>query len=288
MQPPLFGTLQAVNLRGQVPVLCGRLSFRRASLQDSEEKRRAEYAPDRKASAKTAEAAKAMGIRFEGLVVRGKSRKRLSIYGISPGGLGVSAVKLQKEFSAACGTSFGVPSLRMDGENGCGTLEMESRQRFSFTYAGASRRKEGENVCGDQYRFFKGKDGSFYGILSDGMGSGRDAAVAAGSARLSEKLSVAAAVRRDRREHQRLSSGAAERMQRHGGSYPSGSLQRQVDLCEKRRRTHICPAGGKYFQALLDKYAGRGHERDQRRADPAGHQGRGPDRFCKRRRDSRF
>lgn len=104
----------------------------------------------------------AMGIRFEGLVVRGKSRKRLSIYGISPGGLGVSAVKLQKEFSATCGTSFGVPSLRMDGENGCGTLEMESRQRFSFTYAGASRRKEGENVCGDQYRFFKGKDGAAF------------------------------------------------------------------------------------------------------------------------------
>lgn len=160
-------------------------------LQDSEEKRRAESAPDRKASAKTAEAAKAMGIRFEGLVVRGKSRKRLSIYGISPGGLGVSAVKLQKEFSASCGTSFGVPSIRMDGENGCGTLEMESRQRFSFAYAGASRRKEGENVCGDQYRFFKGKDGSFYGILSDGMGSGRDAAAASGiCCAFAEKLSV--------------------------------------------------------------------------------------------------
>ncbi len=37
--------------------------------------------------------------------------------------------------------------------------------------------KKGEVICGDSIEVFEGDDGYFYSILSDGMGSGRDAAV---------------------------------------------------------------------------------------------------------------
>ena len=54
---------------------------------------------------------------------------------------------------------------------------MSSRRRYSAEYARASNVKESESANGDTATCFETKEDYFYALISDGMGSGREAAV---------------------------------------------------------------------------------------------------------------
>ncbi len=77
----------------------------------------------------------------------------------------------------ACGCVFGAPILET-GAAGV-SLYAESERRFFVTHvrAGSAR---GEEVSGDSFLFFSGDEDRQYALLSDGMGSGREAAITSG------------------------------------------------------------------------------------------------------------
>lgn len=58
----------------------------------------------------------------------------------------------------------------------------KEREALAITLSGAVRKKPGEEVCGDAYSFFHTEDGRAVLLLSDGMGTGREAARLARSA----------------------------------------------------------------------------------------------------------
>lgn len=145
-------------------------------LQDGTKRRREELLPDQNLSLKAAEAAKALGLRFERASVRGKGKLRLALYGVDLTKLGVSAAKLQTVLGKACEVPFGPPKISMEGTTG--RLEMESLPTLRFDRYEARRRKEGELVCGDELAGFENEE-AFCALLSDGMGSGREASAAA-------------------------------------------------------------------------------------------------------------
>ena len=87
----------------------------------------------------------------------------------------------------ATGTKLNIPELEENGEN-C-TLTFRQSVDLSISIGAVSRPTDDENICGDYYRSFRDCDDRYIVILSDGMGTGRRAAVdSAMAAELFSKL----------------------------------------------------------------------------------------------------
>lgn len=78
-----------------------------------------------------------------------------------------------RSVEGALGCRF-LPAERVCGKGGEQYLYKE-KERLAVTLSAAVRRKPGEEVCGDSYTFFHTEDGRAVVLLSDGMGTGREA-----------------------------------------------------------------------------------------------------------------
>lgn len=77
-----------------------------------------------------------------------------------------------------CACRFGSPLFEAEG--GVVNLRLESTRRFTLEAKHAAVAIRGEEVSGDAFSTFGGKEERCYALLSDGMGSGREAAITAG------------------------------------------------------------------------------------------------------------
>ena len=123
------------------------------------------------------------GVHHSGAAIVGGHRGRLYVWGVSPG-----AVKRLFDDAALCGTleelcGFcpGAPELsEIPGGGGLADLCAAAVPRYRIDGASVSRSaREGareEGLCGDSVVLFDGRDGRSFALLSDGMGSGRNAA----------------------------------------------------------------------------------------------------------------
>lgn len=133
--------------------------------------------PDRGTAAKARAALSASGIRVSSISVCGKRKKTLVAKGRCTGGAPPSCEVLRTRLSNACGTAFSLPEITVE-EDGL-TLRSHSAPAFTVEAAHAGSSKRGEGISGDCASSFISPDGYFYYLLCDGMGSGKDAAVAA-------------------------------------------------------------------------------------------------------------
>ncbi len=113
------------------------------------------------------------GIRAKTVTVSGASCKKLIAKGVALDELSLSADELCRVVAAVLGTPMKVPQFVM--ENGSTTLLMESAPRFRVECARTGISKKGEAESGDTVSFFDSGDGIFHALLSDGMGSGKEA-----------------------------------------------------------------------------------------------------------------
>ncbi len=90
--------------------------------------------------------------------------------------LTMSSEKLAAYIGRECGLLLGNAEF-VPGENSTFTVKLRSGEKLCTEYAKATHTKSGETVCGDTVTFFKSDDSYFYALISDGMGSGRDAAM---------------------------------------------------------------------------------------------------------------
>lgn len=134
-----------------------------------------EYAVDTVRSEKLRRAARQMDFACSNIAVYGKRRISVLAGGVDLSRIRLSASKLSDAFGRVCGTVFGPPRFELDGEYA--TMTLTARRQFAaITAASGCARNDGE-PNGDTYTCFENSEDYYYAIISDGMGSGREAAL---------------------------------------------------------------------------------------------------------------
>ena len=138
------------------------------------EKAKESTALDRTLSSELSAYCRAKGLGIGAVSVWGDRIKKIYAYGIDLSRHTISASELCRAFCRITKSRLCSPIYSIDGSDV--ELEMHSLPQLSVRCSVASLSKEGESVCGDSARYFENKDGYFYSVLCDGMGSGKEAA----------------------------------------------------------------------------------------------------------------
>lgn len=134
-----------------------------------------EYSPDEELSKRVCRAAAYIDFAADAVGVYGKRRKRIVASGIDLARTKLGADDICRVFGKVCGTRFHTPTYTVEGDYV--TMSMVEKDRFGTEYARSFVKKEGEDLCGDSISAFEGADGHYFVLLSDGMGSGTEAAL---------------------------------------------------------------------------------------------------------------
>lgn len=85
---------------------------------------------------------------------------------------------LCRRLEEVCACRFGAPLFEAAG--GVVNLRLESARRYAVEARYATAAIKGEEVSGDAFSTFPAEDDRYFALLSDGMGSGKEAAITAG------------------------------------------------------------------------------------------------------------
>ncbi len=130
---------------------------------------------DKPAAAKVRDSLRGMKIACDSVQVTGTRLRTVEAYGVRLSDISASAARISATLSEQVGTRLSEPEFLLGGDYA--VMKLVSVPRVRVEYAKCSASKTGERVCGDTVSFFETDDGYFYCLLSDGMGSGRDAAL---------------------------------------------------------------------------------------------------------------
>lgn len=130
---------------------------------------------DRPAAAAVKEALKQLNIPFSDVVVTGKRILTVEVFGVRISAVSASPKSIALSLGKALGRPLSEPEFSLQSD--LTVMKLISVPCFRIEYATCSEAKAGEPVGGDTVSFFETGDGRFYCLLSDGMGSGRDAAL---------------------------------------------------------------------------------------------------------------
>ncbi len=143
-------------------------------LSEAAEEDARERAEDAAAAGRLREALEKTPLRGACLSVTGVRRRRVAVGSTDISLLKASATPLREAAERALGCRLSEPEYRE--KEGVGTLLMHGRRSFAVQTATASLPASRKEPSGDKIRFFVTEEDGFYGILSDGMGSGEEAA----------------------------------------------------------------------------------------------------------------
>ena len=149
------------------------LSFFAELLSDTVSSVRAESERDAEAEEKLFSALSRAGVKAKEISVLGRDRKKVYLYGAQECADGEGGERIRRLFSETLRTEYGAPRP-VEGIEGGYVLSPEKTVSVRVHCVKAS--KEGERVSGDSVLFGELSDGVFYAMLSDGMGSGEEAA----------------------------------------------------------------------------------------------------------------
>ncbi|MFA6947743.1 MAG: SpoIIE family protein phosphatase [Eubacteriales bacterium] len=121
------------------------------------------------------DAARRAGFYANNIALYGSRRKNVIAGGVDISRTRLRAAEISSVFGHAAGSALTPPKYSFSGDYV--SMSLSTARRFDVTYAKKCRVKEGETLCGDSITAFENKDDYFYSIVSDGMGSGRDAAL---------------------------------------------------------------------------------------------------------------
>lgn len=134
-----------------------------------------EYEIDEKLTVKLKNEARYLNFSSTNLCVYGTRRKRIIAGGIDLARVKLGVDEIRRAFERVVGVPLSYPNFAIEGDHI--TMSMRSKRIFKTEYAHISQKKEGEDINGDSISFFENSGDYFYTVLSDGMGSGRDAAL---------------------------------------------------------------------------------------------------------------
>ena len=134
-----------------------------------------EFLPDETLKDKLTEAIRKIRFSARNVCVYGKRKKSIHVSGVDITSMKMSSNEIRTCFENICSAKLTPPSFSVDGDYI--TMNLESDRRFNVEYAASSNTKDNEKFCGDLICMFENKHNYFYSLISDGMGSGREAAL---------------------------------------------------------------------------------------------------------------
>ena len=134
-----------------------------------------EYLPDESLRNKLMEACKHMKLSARNVCVYGKRRLSIIAGGVDLRAVKMTAKEIKQCFENICRVRLTTPTYEVDGDYI--TMTLESERRFDVEFAASSNTKANETYCGDLICMFENGRDYFYSLISDGMGSGREAAL---------------------------------------------------------------------------------------------------------------
>ena len=124
---------------------------------------------------KATKALAAIGVRFSSVKAYGKRNKTIEVSGVLIDKFPCSSKELSDYMSEKCGYLFSEPDFVGVGENT--VMRLKRARKIKLEYSRCACAKGGNGVNGDSVSFFESDDDFFYALISDGMGSGRSAAL---------------------------------------------------------------------------------------------------------------
>lgn len=146
-------------------------------LRQTAEGKERENTADPELSKKFAKTLSDLEVSCMGVYAYGTRKKTLVASGVNAGSIEYSTSELKNAVSKALEIKIGDPKFEFSGK--VTTLSFESLPTIGVKSNIRSKKKDGESICGDVCSVFSGRDGRYFALICDGMGSGRDAAVAA-------------------------------------------------------------------------------------------------------------
>lgn len=146
-------------------------------LRQTAETKERENIADPELSKKFAKALSDLEISCSGVYAYGSRKKTLVASGVNTGSIEYSTGELKNAVAKALDIKIGAPKFEFFGK--LTTMSFESLPIIGIKSVVRSKKKESESICGDVCSTFLGMNGRYYALVCDGMGSGRDAAVAA-------------------------------------------------------------------------------------------------------------
>ncbi|MDD6799980.1 MAG: SpoIIE family protein phosphatase [Firmicutes bacterium] len=138
-----------------------------------------EFTLDETQTKKARLAARRCGLYARNIAVYGRRRISVVAGGVDMSKARISSEEIRRSFKEACGTEFAPP--RFDLCDDYVTMYLSRQRRLGTDCASATKRKEGEARSGDSCASVESSDDRFYCVISDGMGSGTDAALTSGT-----------------------------------------------------------------------------------------------------------
>ncbi len=156
-------------------ILASEYSAMARMLKYTSQKTKTDTVPDKKLYEKAFDALCAIGLRFSTVSAYGKRIKVIEVADVRLEGFPCTAAELSDYLSEKCGVLFGEPEFVIKGKGRI--MRLTQKRRLRLEYARAVCAKGAEEVCGDTVSFFENDEDYFYALISDGMGSGRSAAL---------------------------------------------------------------------------------------------------------------
>ena len=142
-------------------------------INDALEEDAGEYRFDPEQEKQVTEYLRDAGITAGGVTVYGNRRRRILIRNVNVEHSRVSPETLRSDLGEMCGMELSRPSFEV--ENRVPTMILQAKKRIAVQGAKNNLCADGE-VSGDTINLFSNKKDYFYALISDGMGSGREAA----------------------------------------------------------------------------------------------------------------
>ncbi len=142
-------------------------------IEEGEKRRDEEHTVDKELSQSAMGLCRELNISPSSVYIYGNRKKNVVIKG--KGNIPISSAKLKEAFSNLCKTPLSTPFTENMDDNWKITMETIPVLQIEMGYS--TKNCQGEDVCGDHVCTFNSNDGYSYAVLSDGMGSGRQAAL---------------------------------------------------------------------------------------------------------------
>ncbi|MBQ8510167.1 MAG: SpoIIE family protein phosphatase [Clostridia bacterium] len=134
-----------------------------------------EYTIDEELTKKLRRSLRYMDMASARAICYGSRKKQVIIGGVDLARVRIGADELRRAVENTVKTKLTEPRFAIEGENV--TVTLSARRRFRVENARATSVKEQESANGDTATMFENGEDYYYALISDGMGSGREAAV---------------------------------------------------------------------------------------------------------------
>ena len=135
----------------------------------------AEYRVDEEMTKKLRRSLKYMDMPASRALCYGSRRKQIIIGGVELARVRMGAEEIRRAIENTLRTRMNKPRFHIEDETV--TMTRTARRRFAVEQAKATSIRESESANGDTAAMFETREDYYYALISDGMGSGREAAI---------------------------------------------------------------------------------------------------------------